>query len=247
MRIAIISDIHGNCLALDAVLADLRAEPVDQVICLGDAIQGGPQPAQVVARLQELACPVVMGNADEEVITGVVSEAEPMTEERRQKLDAVRDWQQTKLSEQDIAFMKTFKPVHELPLGAGQTLLCFHGSPRSFNDILLPTTPDEEARRFLDPQEGVFYTGGHTHVQFVRHFGRTFHFNPGSVGLAYRHGQSIEPIALDPWAEYAVLSVNGRRLELAFRRVPFDVEALIEMYRSSGRPFASELIAAYGG
>jgi predicted phosphodiesterase len=247
MHIAIISDIHGNCLALDALLADLRAEPVDQIVCLGDAIQGGPQPAQVVARLQELACPVIMGNADAELITGVASEAEQMSEARRQKLDAVRDWQLTQLTELDIAFIKTFEPVHELSLGEGQTLLCFHGSPRSFNDIILPTTPDEEARRFLDPHEGVVYTGGHTHVQFVRHFGRTFHFNPGSVGLAYRHNQAVEPYVLDPWAEYAVLSVNGRRLELAFRRVPFEVEALIEIYRRSGRPFAADEVAAYGG
>ena len=66
MRLAVISDIHGNCFALDAVLADLRAdlEPVDATVCLGDAIQGGPQPAETVARLRELGCPVVMGNAD---------------------------------------------------------------------------------------------------------------------------------------------------------------------------------------
>ncbi len=69
MRIAIISDIHGNCVALDAVLADLQREPAARMVCLGDAIQGGPQPIQVIARLRELACPVVMGNADDWLVT----------------------------------------------------------------------------------------------------------------------------------------------------------------------------------
>ena len=70
MRIAVFSDIHGNGLALEAVLADIQAKAPDRLVCLGDAIQGGPQPAQVVRRLRELQCPVVMGNADAWLLTG---------------------------------------------------------------------------------------------------------------------------------------------------------------------------------
>jgi hypothetical protein len=57
------SDIHGNWVALDAVLDDVRTHPVDGWICLGDAVQGGPQPCEVVQRLQDLACPLALGNA----------------------------------------------------------------------------------------------------------------------------------------------------------------------------------------
>ena len=64
MRLTIISDMHGNCVALDAVLADIQQKAVEDIVCLGDAVQGGPQPAAIVARLRQLACPVVMGNAD---------------------------------------------------------------------------------------------------------------------------------------------------------------------------------------
>lgn len=64
MRVAVFWDIHGNCMALDAVLADLKDKAPDRMVCLGDAIQSGPQPAQVVQRLRDLACQVVMGNAD---------------------------------------------------------------------------------------------------------------------------------------------------------------------------------------
>lgn len=95
MKIAIISDIHGNCVALDTVLNDINGMEVDRIVCLGDAVQGGPQPAEVVTRLRELDCPVVMGNADDWLITEIDSGAENIPEERRLRMDAVRTWQLT--------------------------------------------------------------------------------------------------------------------------------------------------------
>jgi predicted phosphodiesterase len=63
MRVAVIADIHGNLTALEAVLADLAATQVDEIVCLGDVAATGPQPYETVAQLRALACPVVMGNA----------------------------------------------------------------------------------------------------------------------------------------------------------------------------------------
>jgi predicted phosphodiesterase len=68
MRIAIISDIHGNMVALDAALADIESEHVDQIVCLGDVAEFGPHPREVLARLRALGCPVIMGNTDERLI-----------------------------------------------------------------------------------------------------------------------------------------------------------------------------------
>jgi hypothetical protein len=81
----------------------------------------------------------------------------------------------------------------------------------------------------------------------MRHFGRTFHFNPGSVGLAYRHDQDEASFRFDPWAEYAVLTDAQGRLSLEFRRVPFAAERLRQVYAESGRPFADIAIRQYGG
>jgi len=245
LKTAIISDIHGNGVAFEALLADLAETAADRVVCLGDAIQGGPQPAGVVARLRELGWPVVMGNADDYLATGADSGAEPVSDERRQKLDVVRAWQLSQLTETDLAFIRAFPPTVTIPLGDGWQLLCCHGSPRSYDDVILPLTPDDEVRRLLTPCEGTITTGGHTHVQFVRHFDRTFHLNPGSVGFAYRHDQPEEAFRADPWAEYALLTAVGGKLSLEFRRVPFDVDRLIAAYRASGRPFADEAIAQY--
>lgn len=246
MKIAVISDIHGNCVALDAVLSDIKGLDVDQIICLGDAVQGGPQPAEVVVRLRELNCPVVMGNADDWLLTGTDSGAENISEERRLRMDAVRSWQLTQLTENDLAFVRTFKPTVPIKLDDERTLLCYHGSPLSFDHVILPQTPDGEVRRYLEPKEQMFYTGGHTHMQFIRHFGRTFHFNPGSVGVAFRHDQPDDHFRLDPWGEYATLTSRSGNLALEFRRVRFDLDKLISIYKSSGRPYAESSIAEYG-
>lgn len=246
MQIAVISDIHGNCVALDAVLNDIEQSGVDQVVCLGDAVQGGPQPVEVVARLRELACPVVMGNADDWLLTGTDSGAENIPEERRLRMDAVRDWQLTQLSEDDLTFMRSFQPTVQIQLDDERALLCYHGSPQSFDHVILPQTPEEEVRRYLEPKNGTIYTGGHTHMQFIRHFGRTFHFNPGSVGVAYRHDQPDDHFRLDPWSEYALLTSRSGNLSLEFRRIKFDVPLLASVYKTSGRPFAEIAIAEYG-
>jgi hypothetical protein len=156
MKVGIISDIHGNAIGLEAVLADLQAEPVDEVVCLGDAIQGGPQPAQVVLRLRHLGCPVVMGNADEWLLSGDETGAEQIPAERWRMMKDVRQWSLAQLAEDERAFIAGFTPTVELALAPGRQLLCFHGSPASFEDVILPDTPEDEFQRYLGAYAGKF-------------------------------------------------------------------------------------------
>ncbi|HEY8599021.1 MAG TPA: metallophosphoesterase family protein [Thermomicrobiales bacterium] len=248
MRVAIIADIHGNALALDAVLADLGRGGYDHLVCLGDAIQGGPQPALVVARLRSLGCPTVLGNADAYLLTGAETGAEPLDDARRRRLAATRDWSLTRLSDADRAFIAAFPLTVELALPGDLRLRCAHGTPASFDEILLPTTPDDELVASLAPDGRTLHVGGHTHVQFVRQFpDRTFFANPGSVGLAWRHGQPPGIVRADPWAEYAILDVAEGRVELSFRRIPFDVAAYRAIIHASDAPHAADLAAQYIG
>lgn len=241
MRIAVLSDIHGNCVALDAVLADLRRDSIASVVCLGDAIQGGPQPAQVVARLSQLKCSVVMGNADAWLLTGVETGHEPISSKQR----AVRDWSLAQLSADDRAFIASFLPTVEIALPDQRKLLCFHGSPDSFDDMIFPQTAEDNFKRLLGKYAAHILAGGHTHAQQVRRNGDNFFFNPGSVGLAYRHGQDENNFRADPWAEYAVLQIENGRMCLDFRCVPFDVQELMQAYRASGRPYAENAMSQY--
>jgi predicted phosphodiesterase len=247
MRVAVISDIHANCVALDAVLSDLQQHPADELVCLGDAVQGGPQPVEVVSHLRELACPVVMGNADAWLLSGEDTGHGPATEERERILAAVRDWSLTRLSPEDLAFIRGFQPTVAVDLEARRTLLCFHGSPASFDDVMLPDTPQATLFKFLGQYSADALTGGHTHVQYVRRLAadERFLFNPGSVGRAFSANQPADDIRMDPWAEYAVLTSDGRRLALDFRRVPYDVNRLLDAYRASGRPYTDLALHEY--
>jgi diadenosine tetraphosphatase ApaH/serine/threonine PP2A family protein phosphatase len=170
-----------------------------------------------------------------------------MPAERLRQMQTIRQWSLSQLTSDDRAFIAGFQPTIEIeiPLAAGRRLLCFHGSPASFDDIILPQTAEEEFQRYLGPYTAYILTGGHTHLQYIRRLDDTFFFNPGSVGLAYDHEQAEDGFRLDPWAEYAVLRVAEARISLEFRRVPFAVPELVRAYRDSGRPYAQKAIAQY--
>src|SRR5687768_11630405 len=245
MRIAIISDMHGNDLAFEAVEADLQNQKIDQSVCLGDAIQGGPQPAAVVQRLRRLNCPVVMGNADAWLISGEETADEGIPPERLRKMGEIRTWSLSQLAEEDLDFIATFQPTVTIKLEEGLELLCFHGSPASFDDIILPAASEEEFQKLLGAYTDRILTGGHTHAQQIRRIGKYFFFNPGSVGFAYSHNQPDDEFRADPWAEYAILTAENGQVSLEFRRIPFNAKELIRIYRESGRPFAEDAIAQY--
>jgi putative phosphoesterase len=245
MRLAVISDMHGECFAIDQVLQDIRRQGIEHVVCLGDALQGGSQPAETLARLRELNCPVVMGNADAWLITGQQTSAGEETSEQQR---AVRAWSLAQLSESDVASIQQFRPTIEIPLESGKKLLCFHGSPRSFDEVILPETPDDVVRQFLGEYDATLFTGGHTHTQQMRRLGNSWYFNPGSVSLAYNwelSDLSQGRIRVDPWADYAIVTSEGACLGITFRHVPFDVDALVRIIRASGRPYAEEAVSIY--
>jgi predicted phosphodiesterase len=234
MRIAIIADIHANLTALDAALADIEALRPDQVVCLGDVAALGPQPRQVVERLRALGCPVVMGNADAWLLDPPV---EASADENTRRFEDIDRWCAAQLAPTDLAFLRAFAPTVELPLGDRATLLCFHGSPQSYDDIIVATTPDDELARMLGGCRATVLAGGHTHAQMLRRYQEMTVLNPGSVGLSFEYnsaGSARNP----PWAEYAVVDWARGRLSVELRRVPFDAGALAQAAFDSGMPHA---------
>lgn len=242
MKIAVISDIHGNCFALDRALEDIRQQGIDQIVCLGDAIQGGAQPGKTVERLRELGCPVVMGNADAWLLEEEeISPQEQVTEQQR----VVRAWSLAQLSAQDKAFIQQFQPTIEIVLEAGQKLLCFHGSPHSFNDLIFPNTSDDALNQHFAGFNATLFTGGHTHTQQLRRLEKATYLNPGSIGLAYIWQILGETFLLAPRVEYAIVTSEEENTGITFRQVPFDLDELIAIMRASGRPFVEETISLY--
>jgi putative phosphoesterase len=232
MKVAIISDLHANTVALTAVLDAIGREGVDQVICLGDVAADGPQPCEVLQRLRALQCPMIMGNADAQLLGREPELADPALE----KFNTASRWCAEQLEPDDRDFMASFAPSLMLDCD-GAPLSLFHGSPRSFNDEIYPTTPDEALRAFLADRPAAVHVGGHTHFQMVRRIDGAVFVNPGSVGMAYdRTRGSPGRIRFAAWAELAILELGAAGWSISLRREPFDVDALVGAVIASGMP-----------
>ena len=231
MRAALIADIHGNLLALDAVVAELEGERYDELVCLGD-VAVGPQPGKTLERVRELGCRVVMGNWDAYFLDGFPD----YDTDLGRKLVEMGAWWAEQLTPEDRAFMRGFEPLVELGSAGGLRLIAFHGSPRSFEDFIYPTTPDDEVDQMLDGRRAPVMAGGHTHFQMVRRLGPTVLVNPGSVGLPFSRPAPV--MQIEPWAEYGFVSLEDGRLAVELRRTAFDVGAFVRLVRESGMPHA---------
>jgi putative phosphoesterase len=235
MRVAVISDIHGNLPAFEAALADILIQQVDQIVCLGDVAAGGPQPREVIARLRDLNCPVVMGNADEWLLNPQPGEAR---DEDARRITAIELWGARQLASADLDYVRTFQATVEVQLGDGATLLCFHGSPRSNTDIIRATTPDKDLERMATGYDALVMAGGHTHAQMLRRYKDKIIINPGSVGMPYEAVPTTGQVRNPPWAECANVNWSDGRLAIDLRRVPFDAAAVVQVALASGMPHA---------
>lgn len=240
VRIALISDIHGNDVAFAAALRDLERVGVDRIVCLGDALQGGAQPAQACTRLRELRCDVVLGNADALLLEVPADSPEPVTEQ----LLAVREWTRSELGNEGLELIRSFRPTVEVA-EEDVRILCFHGSPRSYDDVLIPEWENASLEPFLGHHGFDLLAGGHTHKQWSRVLDGPLFVNPGSVGLAYDHHQPKDDFRLTPVAEYAIVIVDRLGLGVEFRRVPYSYEELRTAILDSGRPYAAEFAAEW--
>ena len=242
MKVALISDIHSNLSAFEAVLTDIHAEGVDQIIFLGDAATLGPQPKETLDLLRTLDCVCIMGNHDAALLD--LTRAADL--QIGAPLFPTLTWGHNMLSESHFEFLRSFLPTYELDLGV-ISLLCFHGSPRSNIDMVLSTTADEVMDEYFAKQSATILAGGHTHVQMLRQRGLQVVINPGSVGSAF-----MEPFLYDgntprliPWAEYALVRAEKGGWSVDLRRVPFDTEAACRALEAGSNPSRDWWLSQY--
>jgi predicted phosphodiesterase len=175
--LALVSDIHGSDDALATVVAQLEALGIGRVICLGDAVQGGDQPREVLDRLAVLGWPVILGNADAFLLEVPSDSPEPITQGQLEK----REWTLEQLEAGHLEQIRSFVPTLDVELDGGLTLRAFHGSPHSYDDVLLPETPDAQVEHLLGGSGVDVLAGGHTHMQWTRYVDGALFVNPGSV------------------------------------------------------------------
>jgi predicted phosphodiesterase len=232
MRIALISDIHGNFVSLTAVLAHIYQANVDQIICLGDVATMGPQPREVVDCLMAFDCPCLMGNHDAFLLNpSLAASYMPLP-----WFDDVVAWTVRQLSAAQIDYIRHFPSQYHLPLADGQELLCFHGSPDSYFTNILATTSSADLDRLFNDHRTTIMAGGHTHVQMLRQHLGIWVLNVGSVGMPFEQMPFVGAPRFLPWAEYTIVQVVNGVLSVEMHRVPVDVAQVKEAAYASSLP-----------
>lgn len=246
MKTGFISDIHGNLVALDAVLHELERESVDRIVCLGDVGSLGPNAEGVLARLREIGCVGVLGNTDDWLLQP--PDDYGLGPANTHIMYEINYWNTGDLMFGDMTYLKARPLAMEIDLGDGLKALAYHGSPRSFDDVIASVTPDEVVREMLEGHEADVFIGGHTHIQMMRRFGEARLVNVGSVGLpGVGPGGPELPVNHNVrWAEYGILSVEDGRLSIELRRTPLDMEAVLEAGRQSGMPHLAWWLQKWG-
>jgi putative phosphoesterase len=216
VRVAAISDIHGNLPALEAVLADIEQEGIDDIIVAGDSVSG-PWPAETFDLLESVGARIVRGNADR-------------AEEVAAHSGELASWNAKRLGSRRTETVLAWAPTLELAVGGlGEVLVC-HSTPASDTLIYTRITPDEVLVDLLGPVDADVLVCGHTHMQYDRTLSNGLRVvNPGSVGMPYEGRRG---------AFWAIL---GPDVEL--RRSDYDVEACVAAIQVSGAPVDPQQLA----
>lgn len=249
MKIALISDIHGNYPALCAVLADAAASAVDFYVFAGDYIFDNPFPNEVVHRLRRMENAAVIQGNKEGYLKGM--EREDKAAWKYNQLAAMY-WTYRTLSEENRRWLMHLPQQAYVSLGNGERLYAVHfieklegrmtktdcsssryaarmkSNPFTHGEFLREMEQSVRARQDLQwlPELGAsVIVTGHSHLQWYFRCGDVLWVNPGSCG---------QPLDFNPLAPYSILHIDGRGKSVEERRVPYDVEAVSTAYRSSG-------------
>jgi putative phosphoesterase len=235
MRIAVISDVHGNCLALEAVLEDIETHGVDMTLNLGDLVSGPLEPGRTADLLLECDFPTVRGNHERVLIAQAPATLDPID----------------RFAHQDLT-PRHLRWFAELPatLAINREIYMCHGTPKDDNAPWLDnwwhervtTLPDEAT--VAAEAEGLDYPVllcGHTHMsRAVRLRDGRLIVNPGSVGLQMVHGS--------PDARYAILDQRGSRWSVMLCAVPYDhIGAAAQAKRNGFDPWVAALTTGWAG
>ena len=233
MRVAIISDIHGNIAALDAVLDDVKLQTVDAIYCLGDLVGYAAFPNEVIDRIRQEKIPTLVGNYDD----GVGFERDDCgcayRDPEEQRLgDLSLRWTQTTVTPDRKAFLRLL-PFDIRFEADGKRLRLVHGSPRRINEYLFEDRPHASFQRLAASSECDVLIYGHTHKPYTKRVDGVLFVNAGSVG---------KPKDGDPRACYVLLQTSGE-VTVDFRRIPYDIARMAAAIRDSELPdkFAADI------
>lgn len=219
MRIAVLSDIHSNLAALEAVLDDLPE--VDELLCSGDLVGYGAEPNEVIdlVRKEQIRC--VMGNHDYAAVTGDVRGMNHLAAQAAL-------WTHRVLTEENRKFLRSLPLESKIKL-SGKTVYLTHGSPRDpLWEYVFPDISNSSLLEIMREVEADISVFGHTHVPMLRKIFGKLVLNPGGVG---------QPRDFDARAGYAILELDEKEEPtIQFKRVKYDIDRTARKIREAGLP-----------
>jgi putative phosphoesterase len=216
-ELAIVSDIHGNLDALNAIVKDIINKPI---YCLGDLVGYGANPNEVIEWARENNVKCVMGNHEYAVITRDVSWFNP---------DAQKAifWTCSNLKRENFDFIKKLPKKIEIKVDSVR-ILFVHGSPNDpIFEYVLPDTHEGLFDYYLSSNNVDVIGLGHTHIPFLHESDKGIIFNPGSIG---------QPRSGDPRACYAILTIDNGNVKVEHKLVEYDIESAANKIIKAGLP-----------
>ncbi len=231
MRVAVISDIHANLIALEAVLKDIEQENCEHIICLGDLVLAGPQPKETLVFVRQQNWTIVQGNTDKLIvdygqdIIGMLKENYPVM--ANALVDDINY-----ITEDDKKFLEELAPMISADID-GVKILFVHGSPRANNENILPGRPLDEIEEIIADTEADLILCGHTHIPcgYQTNKKQTV-VNVGSVG---------RPMTPSPLACYVVVDSENGIFNVRHKFVDYDREKASELVRARNFEGADQL------
>ncbi|MCL6478221.1 MAG: metallophosphatase family protein [Peptococcaceae bacterium] len=228
MRMAVISDIHGNLYALEAVLQDIGTRGIANVYCTGDLVGYGPRPNEVIELIKTNGIPTVMGNYDDAVGNMRFICGCDYKDEKDLKLgESSIAWTKENTSEANKQWLRELPGEIRLSV-AGRKILFVHGSPRALNEYLYENTEEEYLHELLAENNANVLVCGHTHLPYAKRIPGGYIINAGSAGKP-KHG--------NPNATYVIIEIGGDRgLKTEIVEVPYNYEKTAGEIEDSGLP-----------
>ncbi|WP_160726051.1 metallophosphoesterase family protein [Bacillus sp. USDA818B3_A] len=224
MKLAFISDIHGNAVALDAVLKDIEKRGVDKIYVLGDICFRGIEPKRSIDFVRQLDTDVIKGNADEWVVRGV--EKGEVPDPALEIMNKEREWTLSQLDDESIEYLRNLPMELKIEID-NIRIHAFHATPNSLFDVVLPDESDDKLKEKLMEKEADVYIFAHIHRPFIRYLKGKCIINTGSVGLPFDGVNK---------ASYAFVIIEKENIDTSIVRVDFNRTEVINKLNNSDYP-----------